>query len=498
MTAPSSRVVRITHWVNAIALTIMIGSGLRIFNAYPAFARRGETFCCYPFEHTPIPAKLTFGGWLGGARNWHFAMMWVLVVERSRLPRVHLSARRVARPRAAARRRARLGRDGEILSRRCERIIRARASTTRCSAWRTSRMPLVGIMAVVTGIAIWKPVELAPLTDLLGGYVWARYWHFWAMLLLVVLTVGHVFMVFAVDPYSIPSMITGGYREDLSPEARNARPFVHLLPQHDSAPQILSRRTPRDVMRRRAGHAAERSASTAGAFCSPRRRRARRARARGVRLARTEVGAAPAQARRARRTRRSSARCSGTRRSTRRRPARCSAGGSFPSYFISKHVPVWDDVGARRVAARGRRHGEASRCSSRSPISRRCRASATSSITSASKGGRPSRRGPACACADIARLAGVAAGAQLRRLPVVRRRLPRELGHRERDASTNAHRVRAGRPLPQRRVGRAGARLLADEARIQEHEISDEDHFMPERNGGYWSDSGYEWYGGGT
>ena len=36
-------VVRITHWVNAIALTIMVGSGLRIFNAYPAFARRGET-----------------------------------------------------------------------------------------------------------------------------------------------------------------------------------------------------------------------------------------------------------------------------------------------------------------------------------------------------------------------------------------------------------------------------------------------------------------------
>jgi thiosulfate reductase cytochrome b subunit len=90
-------------------------------------------------------------------------------------------------------------------------------------------MPIVGIMAVVTGLAIWKPVQLAFLTDALGGYVWARYWHFWAMLLLVALTIGHVFMVFTVDPYSIPSMITGRYREDLSPEARNARPFVHLF-----------------------------------------------------------------------------------------------------------------------------------------------------------------------------------------------------------------------------------------------------------------------------
>jgi thiosulfate reductase cytochrome b subunit len=91
-------------------------------------------------------------------------------------------------------------------------------------------MPVVAAMAILTGIAIWKPVQLSPLTNALGGYVWARYWHFWAMLLLVVLTIGHVFMVFSVDPYSLRSMITGKYDEELSPEARNARPFVHLLP----------------------------------------------------------------------------------------------------------------------------------------------------------------------------------------------------------------------------------------------------------------------------
>ena len=51
-------IVRVTHWVNAIALVLMIGSGLRIFNAYPKFARRGERFCCYPFEGKPIPDRL--------------------------------------------------------------------------------------------------------------------------------------------------------------------------------------------------------------------------------------------------------------------------------------------------------------------------------------------------------------------------------------------------------------------------------------------------------
>jgi hypothetical protein len=69
-----------------------------------------------------------------------------------------------------------------------------------------------------------------------GGYVWARYWHFVAMVVIVALTVGHIFMVFTVDPYSIPSMFTGRYRENLSPEARNARPFVHLLPGSGERP----------------------------------------------------------------------------------------------------------------------------------------------------------------------------------------------------------------------------------------------------------------------
>jgi thiosulfate reductase cytochrome b subunit len=95
-------------------------------------------------------------------------------------------------------------------------------------------LPWAGALAVITGIAIWKPVQLAPLTNLLGGYVWARYWHFVAMLAIVILSVIHIFMIFAVDPYSIQSMITGGYDERNSPEARNARPFYHLLPRKQS------------------------------------------------------------------------------------------------------------------------------------------------------------------------------------------------------------------------------------------------------------------------
>ncbi|HXD21769.1 MAG TPA: hypothetical protein VN613_00315, partial [Gemmatimonadaceae bacterium] len=52
----------------------------------------------------------------------------------------------------------------------------------------------------------------------------------------VVLAMGHIFMVFAVDRYSLRSMITGGYSERLSPEERNARPFVNLLPKRRAQP----------------------------------------------------------------------------------------------------------------------------------------------------------------------------------------------------------------------------------------------------------------------
>jgi thiosulfate reductase cytochrome b subunit len=91
-------------------------------------------------------------------------------------------------------------------------------------------MPIIGAALVITGLAIWKPVQLAFLTNLLGGYVWARYWHFVAMFLLVLASIVHVFMVIAVDPHSLRSMLTGNYDPTKSPERRNARPFRRSNP----------------------------------------------------------------------------------------------------------------------------------------------------------------------------------------------------------------------------------------------------------------------------
>ncbi|MFL5576900.1 MAG: cytochrome b/b6 domain-containing protein [Gemmatimonadaceae bacterium] len=227
-------VVRVTHWVSAIAIAVMVGSGLRIFNAYPAFARKGETFCCYPFAGHPIPRWLTFGGWLAGARNWHFAMMWLLVatgVVYLGFLWLHGEWRDLAPRRGDLRDAREMVRFYLFLRRDHPR----QGKNNALQKLAYFAMPVVAALIVLSGIAIWKPVSLGWLTALFGGYVWARYWHFVGMALLTLLALGHVFMVLAVDPYSLRSMITGRYDERLSPEARNARPFYHLLPRRRAA-----------------------------------------------------------------------------------------------------------------------------------------------------------------------------------------------------------------------------------------------------------------------
>ena len=108
---------------------------------------------------------------------------------------------------------------------RCGRIIRARGNTTRSrggvlldARLRRARGDH-GARDLETGAA-----RVAH--ESVGGYVWARYWHFLVMLALVALAVGHVFMVFAVDPYSLRVDDHGRLQREELTGARNARPFV--------------------------------------------------------------------------------------------------------------------------------------------------------------------------------------------------------------------------------------------------------------------------------
>jgi Ni/Fe-hydrogenase b-type cytochrome subunit len=228
-------VIRLTHWVNVVAVVVMTGSGLRIFNAYPGFGRPGESFPLYPWPGRPIPAWLTFGRWLGGARHWHFAMMWLLVANALLYLGflfLHGEWRDVVPRRGDARDAVEMIRF--YLFVRKDHPHQGKHNALQKSAY--FAMPILGAIIVLSGLAIWKPITLGFLTALFGNYKWARFVHFVAMVLLLLLALVHVFMVFAVDPYSLRSMITGWYDRARSPEARNARPFYHLFGSGKAGP----------------------------------------------------------------------------------------------------------------------------------------------------------------------------------------------------------------------------------------------------------------------
>ena len=204
-------IVRLTHWVNVVAIVIMAGSGMRIFNAHPAFARPGEHFALNPWEGRPIPNWLTFGGWLAGARHWHFAMMWLLVANGLLYLGflfLHGEWRDIVPRRGDVR-------DAWEMLRFYLFVRRDHPHQGKHNALQKGAYTFIvalGAISALSGFAIYKPVQLGWLTAAFGGYELARYWHFVAVWLFVGFTLLHVALVLLVDPASLRGMITGWYR----------------------------------------------------------------------------------------------------------------------------------------------------------------------------------------------------------------------------------------------------------------------------------------------
>jgi thiosulfate reductase cytochrome b subunit len=188
--------VRITHWINVIAVLLMIASGWRIYNADPIF-------------DFSFPDELTLGGWLAGALQWHFAAMWLLALNglvyvcygiisghfrRKLLP---ISPRAVVRDVRDALR-GRLAHDDLSVYNAAQR-----------AAYLALIIALV--VMVLSGLAIWKPVQLYGLAVLMGDYEGARLMHFFAMAAVVLIVIVHVIMVILV-PRTFPTMFTGRIR----------------------------------------------------------------------------------------------------------------------------------------------------------------------------------------------------------------------------------------------------------------------------------------------
>jgi thiosulfate reductase cytochrome b subunit len=185
--------LRVTHWINAVAVLVMIGSGWQIYNASPLF---GFTF----------PRSITLGGWLAGALLWHFAAMWLLVVNglvyivlgvatgHFRRKLFPIRARQVAADIGAA--------------------LRLRLSHQDLSVYNATQkllylgVILAGIVVVLSGMSLWKPVQFQELTALMGGYEAVRYVHFFAMAAIAGFLLLHLLLA-VVFPKNLRAIIIG-------------------------------------------------------------------------------------------------------------------------------------------------------------------------------------------------------------------------------------------------------------------------------------------------
>jgi thiosulfate reductase cytochrome b subunit len=197
-TAPAGAVihpvwVRVTHWINVVAMAVMIGSGWEIYNASPLF----------PFV---FPRGITLGGWLAGALLWHFAAMWLLAVNGLVYLVLGVLTGRFRRKLVPIR-------PADVLS-DARAALTGKLNHDDLSVYNAVQkllylgVILAGIVIVLSGLAIWKPVQLQELTALFGGYDAARYVHFFAMATIVGFLIVHVIMALVV-PKSLRAMITG-------------------------------------------------------------------------------------------------------------------------------------------------------------------------------------------------------------------------------------------------------------------------------------------------
>ncbi|HEY3224493.1 MAG TPA: cytochrome b/b6 domain-containing protein [Pseudolabrys sp.] len=185
--------VRVCHWINALAILIMIGSGWQIYNASPLF-------------DFVFPRQIALGNWLAGALLWHFAAMWVLVINGIVYVTLGIVTGRFRRKLFPIRPADVIADLKAALTFRLAHDDLSRYNAVQKLLY--TGVILAGIVIVLSGLSIWKPIQFQELTALFGGYDAARYVHFFAMVAIVGFLVMHVALALIV-PKSLRAMITG-------------------------------------------------------------------------------------------------------------------------------------------------------------------------------------------------------------------------------------------------------------------------------------------------
>ena len=209
-------IIRLTHWINAAAMLIMIGSGWRIYDWEPIF----------PFT---FPFAITLGGnvtksqaihneeGLAGALQWHFAGMWLLTINfvvyvaygfasgHFRADFLPLSPRAILRDFAAA-----------LRFRLAHRLGHYNAVQKAAYVGVLSAIALM----ILSGLAIWKPTQFHGFAWFFGGFDNARIVHFFGMVAIVLFLVVHIALT-ALVPKTLVAMVIGDASSPAPTEAKN-------------------------------------------------------------------------------------------------------------------------------------------------------------------------------------------------------------------------------------------------------------------------------------
>ncbi|MDF5711688.1 MAG: cytochrome b/b6 domain-containing protein [Nostoc sp. S4] len=171
------------HSVNIISLILMISSGLQIYNANPVFGGRGGW---------SFPDFLLLGGWLAGGRKWHFAAMWFFSLNLLWYGLYILVTRRWQR---------RFADSGDL------KALRVSQNPKRKNyAWHrlvyTSIIPVL-LLAILSGLAMYKPVQLHWLSSLFGSWQTLRTVHFITVPTVILFTIAHSLLALKVGSFRL-------------------------------------------------------------------------------------------------------------------------------------------------------------------------------------------------------------------------------------------------------------------------------------------------------
>jgi len=199
--------IRWCHWILGVSILVLIFSGWQIFWAFPSF---GPKIPQRDFIH--LPQALMLGGWLAGGLQWHFTFIWIFVITGA----VYLIY--------------------QVASGHYRMLLFTPADAP--GVWPMARhyflfgpkppvtqpynslqklaytcAVALGLLAVLTGMVVYNPVQFSLLAALMGGFQWARVWHFAVMAAFLAFIAGHLIMVALHGWKNFVSMLTGWKRD---------------------------------------------------------------------------------------------------------------------------------------------------------------------------------------------------------------------------------------------------------------------------------------------